>query len=206
MTADGSNRIKPDISAPGTNTRSCTNASDTSYAISAAPPWPLRTSRAQWRCCGRRFPACDTSLRASRDALNNSAVHIDSTQCGDCGPSKQRVWLGSRRYSCCRGRKYTDANSDGYRHANSQSHCNQGYATTDANTKEGAIPKAAPHASAQARKSFRTGNSNYGLPATARDINARCSRRYSVSIRGRPCPLFEVCAPRKSECVIKSLK
>src|SRR5205814_8193431 len=32
VTADGSNRIKPDISAPGTGTRSSTNASDSSYA------------------------------------------------------------------------------------------------------------------------------------------------------------------------------
>ena len=32
VTADGSNRIKPDVSAPGTNTRSSTNDSDSSYA------------------------------------------------------------------------------------------------------------------------------------------------------------------------------
>src|SRR5437773_3351791 len=32
VTADGSNRIKPDITAPGTGTRSCTNASHTSSA------------------------------------------------------------------------------------------------------------------------------------------------------------------------------
>ena len=32
VTADGSNRIKPDITAPGTNTRSATNAGDSSYA------------------------------------------------------------------------------------------------------------------------------------------------------------------------------
>src|SRR5437879_9240282 len=30
--SDGSGRIKPDISAPGTSTRSSTNASDSSYA------------------------------------------------------------------------------------------------------------------------------------------------------------------------------
>jgi len=33
VTIDGSNRIKPDISAPGTNTRSSYNGSDSDYAI-----------------------------------------------------------------------------------------------------------------------------------------------------------------------------
>src|SRR6266853_4388808 len=32
VTVDGSNRIKPDITAPGTNTRSSFNTSDTAYA------------------------------------------------------------------------------------------------------------------------------------------------------------------------------
>src|SRR5438270_7397886 len=33
VTADGSNRIKPDISAPGTNTRSASNTADNAYTI-----------------------------------------------------------------------------------------------------------------------------------------------------------------------------
>ena len=43
VTVDGSNRIKPDIVAPGASTRSSTNASDSSYASSRAPRWPGRT-------------------------------------------------------------------------------------------------------------------------------------------------------------------
>ena len=35
VTADGSNRIKPDIAAPGTSTRSASNASDTAYTIAS---------------------------------------------------------------------------------------------------------------------------------------------------------------------------
>ena len=73
------------------------------------------------------------------------------------GPSKQRLWLGSCRYSCCGGRRYTDTDahrySDGDRHANGQPHCNSngnGDAATDANTEVGAIAKAASHAFAQA--------------------------------------------------------
>ena len=72
-------------------------------------------------------------------------------------PSKQRLWLGSCRYSCCGGGRYSDTDahcySDGDGHANSQPHCNSignGHAATDANTQVGAIRKAAPHASAQA--------------------------------------------------------
>src|SRR5262249_12707683 len=32
------------------------------------------------------IPSLRHQLAASRDALNNSAVHIDSIQCGDAGP------------------------------------------------------------------------------------------------------------------------
>src|SRR4029077_18340884 len=42
VTRDGSGRTKPDITAPGTGTRSASNASDTAYAVasgtSMAPP------------------------------------------------------------------------------------------------------------------------------------------------------------------------
>ena len=57
------------------------------------------------------IPSLRHQLTASRDALNNSAVHIASTQCGDCGPTKQRVWLGSGRYFRRGGRGHTDADA-----------------------------------------------------------------------------------------------
>ena len=86
VTADGSNRIKPDITAPGTNTRSSTNASDSSYAnfngTSMATPHIAGAIALLWSA----IPSLRHQLAASRDALNNSAVHIDSTQCGDAGP------------------------------------------------------------------------------------------------------------------------
>jgi serine protease AprX len=84
--ADGSGRIKPDISAPGTNTRSSTNASDTSYAnfsgTSMATPHIAGAIALLWNA----NPSLRHQLTASRDALNNSAVHISSTLCGDAGP------------------------------------------------------------------------------------------------------------------------
>jgi subtilisin family serine protease len=86
VTTDGSGRIKPDIAAPGNPTRSCTNDTDSSYAAfsgtSMATPHIAGAMALLWNA----NPSLRHQLTASRDALNNSAVHIDSTQCGDAGP------------------------------------------------------------------------------------------------------------------------
>src|SRR6266545_2744530 len=42
VTVDGSGRIKPDITAPGTGTRSASNAGDNAYTTARARPWRLR--------------------------------------------------------------------------------------------------------------------------------------------------------------------
>src|SRR6266700_4202766 len=83
---DGSGRIKPDITAPGTGTRSASNASDSAYTTasgtSMATPHIAGAMGLLW--CA--LPSLRHQITTSRDALNNAAVHIASTQCGTAGP------------------------------------------------------------------------------------------------------------------------
>jgi serine protease AprX len=83
---DGSNRIKPDISAPGTDTRSSYNTSDNAYAnlsgTSMATPHIAGAMALLW---GAR-PELRHDIAGSRTVLNNAAHFISSTQCGTAGP------------------------------------------------------------------------------------------------------------------------
>ena len=83
---DGSNRIKPDITAPGTNIRSSYNGSDSDYEIlsgtSMATPHIAGAMALLW--CAR--PELRHDIDASRAVLNEAAHFISSTQCGDAGP------------------------------------------------------------------------------------------------------------------------
>src|SRR5437762_538956 len=74
--ADGSNRIKPDISAPGTGTRSCTNASDSAYAnlsgTSMATPHIAGAMALLWSA----MPSLQNQIDASRTTINMAAHFI----------------------------------------------------------------------------------------------------------------------------------
>ena len=86
VTADGSMRLKPDITAPGTNTRSAYRTSDTAYASFSG------TSMAGAHMAGAvalllsARPDLIGDVAMTRTILNQSAVHILSSACDGGGP------------------------------------------------------------------------------------------------------------------------
>src|SRR5204863_2197204 len=83
VTIDGSNRTKPDITAPGTNTRSSYTTSDNAYAslsgTSMATPHIAGAMALLWRA----RPDLRHDIVDSRTVLDNAAHFISATQCGD---------------------------------------------------------------------------------------------------------------------------
>jgi serine protease AprX len=94
ITADGSNRLKPDICAPGTSTRSASNGSDSTYVslsgTSMATPHVAGAVALLWS----KLPTLRHNVTATEDILNSSAVHISSTACGAAGPPNNVYGFG----------------------------------------------------------------------------------------------------------------
>src|SRR5256884_515026 len=86
VTRDGSNRTKPDITAPGTGTRSCDNTCDSCYTTASGTSMATPHIAGAMALLWSAIPSLQNQIQASRDALDNSAVFISSTQCGVAGP------------------------------------------------------------------------------------------------------------------------
>src|SRR5438874_8901141 len=84
---DGSGRIKPDITAPGTNTRSASNTADNAYTFASGTSMATPHISGAMALLWSAIPSLRHQIEASRDALDNSAVEIDSAACPPGGPT-----------------------------------------------------------------------------------------------------------------------
>jgi subtilisin family serine protease len=93
VTVDGSGRMKPDITAPGTNTRSASNSSDDAYTIASGTSMATPHIAGAMALLWSAIPGLQNQIDSSRAALDNAAVHIASTQCGTAGsPNNVYGW------------------------------------------------------------------------------------------------------------------
>src|SRR5207237_1291321 len=86
VTIDGSGRIKPDITAPGTGTRSASNASDNAYTTASGTSMATPHISGAMALLWSARPELKHNISFSRTDMDSAAHFISSTQCGTAGP------------------------------------------------------------------------------------------------------------------------
>src|SRR5206468_8286107 len=81
VTIDNSNRIKPDITAPGTGTRSATNSCDSCYTTASGTSMATPHIAGAMALLWSARPELKHNISFSRTQMDNAAVFISSTQC-----------------------------------------------------------------------------------------------------------------------------
>src|SRR5437660_3087106 len=94
VTIDGSNRIKPDITAQGTNTSASYNTSDKEYGSLSCTYMATQQIAGAMALLWCARPDLRHDIAGSRTLVDNAAHVISSTHCGDPGPANNGAGSG----------------------------------------------------------------------------------------------------------------